>query len=141
MDTNYSEAVSIIQNTKLKLEKVINKAKKEGFDKRSCITIEILLSSIETAIDTIIYYSKPIKEGYLIKNSSGQFEIEYINGEISYPLCSGDSIEILINTDGWKMGTVKHTLMYNKGYYFHNEELKQTTLYSGMKVRLRVNGY
>jgi len=140
MDTNYLEAVSIIENGRSKLEGVITKIKNKGFEnEQSCIIIKSLFSAIEIAVDTSEYYSKPIKEGYLTKTSSGQFEIECINGTDNYPLCCGDYIEILINADGWKMGRVEHTLMHNKGYYFYNEELKYPELYSGMKTRIRLN--
>jgi hypothetical protein len=139
MDTNYLEAVEIIQNTRAKLEKVIIRAKKSFENKRSCSIIENLFSDIATAADIIENYSRPIKEGYLIENSSGQFEIECINGGGNYPLCCGYNIEILISVDGWKMGRVEHTIMHNKGYYFYNEELKHPALYSGIKTRIRVN--
>lgn len=139
MDTNYLEAVAIIQNTRTKLKKVIIKAKKEGFeDKKSRGILEKLFSEIETAVDTIEDYSRPIKEGYLIENSNGQFEIQCINGGGSYPLCCGKDIEILINVDGWKTGRVENTIMHNKGYYLYNEELKHPALYSGMKTRIRI---
>jgi hypothetical protein len=140
MDTNYLEAVAIVQNTREKLEKVINKAKKDGFEnKKSCSILEKLFSDIEAAVNTIKNYSKPTKEGYLIENSNGQFEIECINGGGCYPIRCGENIEILISVDGWKTGRVESTIMHNKGYYFYNEELKHPALYSGMKTRIRVN--
>jgi len=136
MDVGYSEAVALIQNTKIRLEKILIRANKSYEDKRSFILIQKLFSDIE---DTLENYSSPIKEGYLIQNSSGQFEIEFINGGGSYPLCSGKDIEILITVDGWMMGRVEYTIMHNKGYYFYNEELKHPALYSGMKTRIRLN--
>lgn len=139
MGTNYSEAVSLIQNTKIRLEKILIKANKSYEDKKSLIIIQKLFSDIETAADTIESYSRPIKEGYLIENPDGQFEIECVNGGGSYPLCCGMEIEILISVDGWIAGRVEYTIMHNKGYYFHNEELKHPILYSGMKTRIRVN--
>jgi hypothetical protein len=139
MDTNYLEAIAIIQSTRAKLEKVILKANKEDFEnKKSYSCIENFISEIERITDTIDYYSRPIKEGYLIKNSSGQFEIECINKGGNYPLLHGDNIEIIISSEGWKTGRVGSTIN-NKGYYFYNEELKDSELYSGMKARIRVN--
>lgn len=121
MNTSYLEAATLIENTKIKLEKILIRTSKGYEDKMSFSIIQKLFSDIE---DTIENYSSPIKEGYLIKNSSGQFEIECANGDGIYPLYSGKDIEILINVDGWIMGKVEYTIMNNKGYYFHSEELK-----------------
>jgi hypothetical protein len=138
LDANYLEAVTIAQNTRIKIEKVLIRAKKSSKNKNICSVIENLFSEIKAATDTIENYSRPFKEGYLIENSSGQFEIECINGGGSYPLCCGNKIEILINVDGWKTGRVERTILHNKGYYFYNKELKYPALYTGMKTRLRV---
>ena len=52
MDTNYLEAVEIVQNTRARLEKVVNKAKREGSkDKKSCSILEKLFSDIETVVE------------------------------------------------------------------------------------------
>jgi hypothetical protein len=142
MDTNYLEAVEVIQSTRVNLEKLIIKTNEKGFENdKAYRSIENLLSEFETVIDTIDYYSRPSKEGYLIKNSDGVFEIEYINGRSKYPLYCGNDIEILINGDGWKAGKIENTLKDNIGYYFYNEEPENHALYNGMKVRLRVNDF
>lgn len=139
MDTNYLEIITIIQNTETKIKEIITKVTKESFeDKKGYSSVQNFLSEIEIVTDTLEYYSRPIKEGYLIKNSNGQFEIKCINNGGRYPLYCGNHIEILINTEGWKTGIVKSTNICNKGYYFYNEELKHPALYTGMKTRIRV---
>mgnify|MGYP001561439854 FL=1 len=140
MDINYLEAIEIIQSTRANLEKLMIEANEKSFEnERAYISIENLLSEFETVMDTIDYYSKPSKEGHLIKNPDGIFEIEYINGGSNYPLHCGNDIEIFINVDGWKAGRVESSSRNNVGYYFYNEEPENHALYSGMKARLRVN--
>jgi hypothetical protein len=142
MNTNYLEAVEIIQITRVNLEKLIIKDNEKSFEnERAYRSIKNLLSEFETVIDTINYYSKPSEEGYLTKNINGVFEIEYINGNSKYPLYCGNNIEILINVDGWKAGRIESTPKNNVGYYFYNEEPENYALYNGMKVRLRVNDF
>jgi hypothetical protein len=142
VDTNYLEAVELIQITRVNLGKLIIKANEKSFeDERAYISVMNLLSEFETVIDTIDYYSKPSKEGYLTKNTDGVFEIEYISENIKYPLYCGNNIEILINVDGWKAGRIESTPKDNMGYYFYNEEPENHALYNGMKVRSRVNDF
>ena len=140
MEKSYLEAVKIIQKTRVNLEKIIIKAYEKSFEnERAYISIENLLSEFETVMETIEYFSKPSKEGYLIENHNGVFEIEYNNGGSNYPLYCGDNIEIFVNADGWKAGRVESTRRNNIGYYFYNEEPENHALYNGMKVRLRIN--
>jgi hypothetical protein len=142
MDTNYLEAVKIIQTTRVNLKKLILKTNEKSFEnERAYSSIENLLSEFETVIDTIDYYSKPSKEGYLTKNIDGVFEIEYINGNSKYPLYCGNDIEILINVDGWKARKIESNPKDNVGYYFYNEEPENHALYNGMKVRFRVDEF
>jgi len=140
MKNNYLEAVEIIRKTSINLEKIIIKAYEKSFEnERAYISIGNLLSEFETVMKNIEYYLKPFKEGYLIKNHNGVFEIDYNNGGSNYPLNCGDNIEIFINVDGWKAGRVESTHKNNIGYYFYNEEPENHALYNGMKVRLRIN--
>lgn len=140
MDTIYLKAMIIIQNTRINLEKIITETNEKSFEnERACNAIENLFSEFETVVHTIDYYSKPIKEGYLIKKSNGVFALEYINGGSSYPLNCGDDIEIFINVEGWIAGRVESNLRNRVGYYFYNEEPEKHALYSGMKARVRVN--
>jgi len=140
MDINYLESVVIIKDTRVKLEKIIIKAIDKDFEnERAYIALENLFLEFEKVMHTIEYYSNPSKEGYLIENSDGVFEIEYIDGGNNYPLNCGNDIEIFINVDGWKSGRVESTHRNNIGYYFYNEKSENHALYSGMKARLRVN--
>lgn len=142
MDTNYLKAVEIIQITRVNLKKIIIKANEKGFENKIAYSsIENLLSEFETVIDTIDYYSKPSKEGYLTKTTGGAYEIEYINGESNSPLYCGNDIEISINGNEWKVGKIESTPKDNVGYYFYNGEPGSHKLYNGMKVRLRVNDF
>jgi len=142
MDINYLEAVEIIQSTRVNLEKLIIRANEKNFEnERACISIDNLLTEFESVIDTIDYYSKPSKEGYLIKNSNGAFEIEYINGGSNYPIYRGNNIEIFIDVNGWKSGRIERSPGNNGVYYFYNEESENHALYNGMKARLRINEF
>ena len=94
---------------------------------------------INDAKRTIIQFSKPTKEGYLRENSSGKFEIKYKDGDTSYPLSCGNSLEVYLKNDrqdvereeGWYSGRVE----YSDGYYFYGPG--NPNLYSGMKARQR----
>jgi len=142
MDAIYLEAVEIIQSARSKLEKLIIKNSGKSFEnERACISIDNLLTEFETVMDSMNYYSKPSKEGHLVKNSNGLFEIEYINGGSNYPIYRGNTIEIFINVDGWKAGEIERNHGDNGGYYFYNEEPENHALYAGMKARLRINDF
>jgi len=136
------EVVKIIQSTRANIEKLIIKTNGKSFEnERICISVDNLLTEFETVIDTIDYYSKPSKEGYLIENSNGVFEIEYTNGGSNYPIYRGNNIEIFIDVDGWKLGRIDRNPGDGRGYYFYNEKPEIHTLYNGMKARLRVDDF
>lgn len=89
----------------------------------------------------IQHYSKPVKKGYLRKNSYDKFEIDYDQGGSSYPLSCGSPLEVHLEADeetgreeGWYSGRVEHN---NQGYYFYGDW--KTLLYEGMRVRKRID--
>lgn len=103
-------------------------------------TIYKAAEKLNDAKRTIIHFSKPTKEGYLRENSSGKFEIKYKDGDTSYPLSCGNSLEVYLKNDrrdvereeGWYSGRVE----YSDGYYFYGPG--NPNLYNGMKARQRV---
>lgn len=138
MDHQYIKALDLIINVKIDLQKIYNNADCKGLENAAVNnSLDELIEELEKTQYGIEYYSRPAKEGCLTESNNGKFKIEYTNGNSSYPLGCGSSLEIYDNEKGWKIGRVEHNT--NKGYYFYNRKLQYPALYPGMKARLRVN--
>lgn len=94
--------------------------------------------SLNDAKSNIKHFSKGTREGYLKKNSQGKFYIQFANGEESYDLSCGNSIEVHLveNTEkhiekGWYPGRVE----YSNEYYFYGPG--NPILHTYMRVRIR----
>lgn len=132
MDINYLNARDKIHFLKKDLEKIQGKADYEGMENSECCTIlERLIEELENAERSIEYYSKPVKEGRLIKLSNGRFELCNIE------LTCGSSLEIYDDEEKeWVHGRVEHTRSDGQeGYYFYGGN--KPFLHEGMKARKR----
>lgn len=109
-------------------------------------SIENVVEKLRDLEHTMEYFSKPTKIGYLRENSTGKFEIDFDNGENSYPLSCGNRLEVYYedsycdegNPKDWYAGRVEYQLRNGQsGYYFYGPG--KPFLYNGMKVRVRIN--
>lgn len=98
--------------------------------------------ALDNALDKLLdakraieYYTKPTKEGVLIENSSGKFQIMFDEGGKSYEFSCSYPIELYI--DGiWISGHVEHTSINSEsGYYFYGAN--KPFLREGMRARIR----
>lgn len=136
MDIQYIKAEIITRDVKLALQKIYENADCEDLENSEISnSLYKLIKELKETECNIKYFSKPTRQGDLIKNSNGKYEIEYTNGDNSYSLTSGMALEIYISGE-WHSGKVEHTA--TKGYYFKNTDNKDIQLYSGMKTRIRI---
>lgn len=135
MDKQYIKALNIISKTKSELKNIYNTAEYKGLENSEVSnSLDKLLQELEDVKNTIEYFSGHTKEGYLIENSNGKYEVEFADGNRSYDLSCGSAVEINVNGE-WFAGRVEHKT--DKGYYFYNSEVEHPVLHQGMKARLR----
>lgn len=89
-----------------------------------------VINNLENAKMALRDLSKSSKEGILVENEYGKYEIVYDEGGTSFEFSSGFSIELYLD-DTWHHGWVKHDP--SKGYYFHGDI--KTNLRDGMLAR------
>lgn len=144
LDKNYVKAENIISKTRYELKKVLDDVSSNGTENSKAFSeIEYLLEKLEDVETDLQYLNKPTKEGSLIKADGGKFYIAYDDGEESYPLSCGNSLEVYLKEDssedveeGWHIGRVEHTSKNGQtGYYFYGAN--KPFLYQGMRARKR----
>lgn len=134
MESSFKDAKYIIDNAKYKLENLINSTSiKTLEDKKVYYALDRLIQELDLAEWTIKHYSKPVMEGYLVKNSRDRFELK------GYEFTCGDAIEVFnMEEQEWCAGRVEHSI--NKGeYYFLCGDMGSPALEDGMLVRRRVS--
>ncbi len=131
MDNNYLIAVTKMKSTLNECRDLIDRIQHiDNFEDNIAYNIfDNLFIDIESAIETIEYFSLPTYEGYLIEQPNKRFNINGDEITCGYPLelyCKED--------EEWYSGKIQH----NGVYYFHNESLKNPPLKNFMKVRIRI---
>ena len=135
MDIGYINAVSIMEDLRYKLKKILSTAPVETVENTEAYrALENTMENLEDNIKTIKYFSKEARAGALRELDNGKYEIHFNDGAISYPLSCGSSLEVYIN-DVWIAGRVEHSNSKG-GYYLHDGE-ENPALYQGLKVRKR----
>lgn len=143
LDNYYLEAMAIINETRYKLQSILNKNIYKGLENQEAYNkIDALVEELEDINRNLNYLGAPTREGILVKGSNGKFYISFDDGD-NYQLSCGCSLEIYLKDDisdekKWFIGRVE----YNNGYYFncyyfHPES--RPILHENMRVRIREN--
>lgn len=145
LDKEYSKAESIISNAKYQLEKIFDNGNYKGVENYEAYKeLEHLIEKLDDTERHLQYLGKPTKEGRLVEDRGGKFFIAYDDGEESYLLSCGTSLEVYLKEDleedveeGWHIGRVEHRSKNGQeGYYFYGAN--KPFLYEGMRARKRI---
>lgn len=94
--------------------------------------IEYINTEIGEAIAELEHLNRPAKEGVLVLNSQGRYNLDSMPS--LYFTC-GDIIEVYVDSN-WYRGRIEHD---SKDYYFCNYDGNNIPLFEGIKARVRVD--
>ena len=139
MDRKILDMVYEIRKLSEKIDKLTDDIRPESMESKIAFRkLESLAEMLNDTQDYIEHFSKPTKEGYLIKNDRDKFEL-MVDGKSLREFSCGSSIEIYLdgdNGEGWYPGRVEHR--FQQGYYFYGDDTDKPLLEHGMKARIRV---
>lgn len=139
MDQNFINAIGKLMAMHNEINRIldITESSKTFEDTHAYRVLEKINEKIDIAIGDLEYFSKPKKEGYLIKLPNDKFELRTKKGKpIRYFSC-GSPIEVYSKETGeWCVGRVEYS-NDKGGYYFYNNYLGHPALLEGMKARVR----
>lgn len=142
MDINYLKIRDTLKIALADVKKYYKNAPTKTFeDKQAILIVENIIPEIETAVERIEYYSKPVIEGCLKQMKSGRFDLINSEGRSLKTFTCGSNIELYNFEDNtWYPGRVEHTTRDGyTGYYFYNMDLNDPFLDDGMRARIRVD--
>lgn len=145
MDTRYLRVLDKIRYVKEAADDAVNHGPYKTFeDKKAIKALEHLIEHLEDAESILERFSKPAKEGVLVEQSDEKFHVEYNDGGESYPLSCGSSLEVYFNREDWDndiddVGWYSGRVEFKDGHYYFYGPGGNQMLYTGMKVRMRVD--
>lgn len=133
LDKKYLELIDELRRVNIKAQALLEETSSDTFEEEKAHTIiDYLVTEMEEAADEIEHLSRQVKEGILLLNSQGRYNLDTMP---EFYFTCGNIIEVSID-DKWYRGRIEHD---NTDYYFCNYEGKNLHLYEGMKARIRVD--